>query len=113
MGIGLAQTPAEGPSAKFIFISLGVFAAFLGMMLIASVVDKKGPAWYYCCLISAAIAFPISLWSLPFYVTLRREISRDVEHQMGRVGCEAADLSVGGGNDRQVGGNRAIAGIQG
>jgi len=61
---------------RMIFTGLALFAAFSGMMIVATVADKKGPAWYYCSLIGAAIAFPISLWS---YLSLRRKFIADVQ----------------------------------
>ena len=50
---------------RTIVIGLALFAAFSGVTIIATIADKKGPAWYYACLISAAIAFSLALWSYP------------------------------------------------
>lgn len=60
---------------RMIVIGLVLFAAFSGVMIIATIADKKGPAWYYTCLIGAAIASPIALWS---YLSIRPKFMTDV-----------------------------------
>jgi len=44
--------------------------------------------------------------------SLRREKPGDVQYQMRRVRHECADGTIGGGNNRHVGGDCAISGIQ-
>jgi hypothetical protein len=53
---------------RIIVIALALFAVFSGAIIIATIADKKGPSWYYACLIGAGIAFPIALWS---YLSIR------------------------------------------
>src|SRR5579871_836331 len=58
-----------------VFFSLIFFIIFAGAIIVATTLDKKGPAWYYCCLFAAVITFPISLWS---YLDLKAEFIADV-----------------------------------
>ena len=64
------------------FIGFGLFAFFTAAILTASVLDKRGPAWYYCLLFSFAIAALISLWS---YFEVRPKLRKDVELYEGAL----------------------------
>ncbi len=56
-------------------IGLALFGALWGFMMIAAVLDKKGPTWYVSLLIGFGIALPISLWS---YLSLRPKLVANV-----------------------------------
>lgn len=60
---------------RSLFIGLTIFVVFWAMMVTATVADKRGPAWYYSCLMAIAIALLISLWT---YFELRPKFTADV-----------------------------------
>ena len=64
----------KGLRRRSFFIGLTLFVVLWGMMIIATAADKTGLAWYYSCLMSLAIAVPISLWC---YAELRPKFIAD------------------------------------
>jgi hypothetical protein len=62
----------RGLALRIIFNGLVLFAIFSGLMIAATILGKKGPAWYYALLFAALIAVPISLWS---YLSIRPEFT--------------------------------------
>jgi len=57
-------------------IGLSLFVFFSGVTVTATHTDRRGPAWYYCCLISLAIAVPVALW---LYFDLKPKFLREVD----------------------------------
>ena len=67
---------------RSLFIGFGLFALFAAAIITATILDKRGPAWYYCLLFSLAIAIPISLWS---YFEAKPAFRRDVDLYEGAL----------------------------
>jgi hypothetical protein len=67
---------------RSLFTGLGLFVFFAAAILTATVLDKRGPAWYYCLLFSLAIAVPISLWS---HFQVKPALRRDVDLYEGAL----------------------------
>jgi hypothetical protein len=60
---------------RMLLIGSVFWGGLWGLMMIATLLDKKGPSWYASLLIGLSIALPISLWS---YLSLRPKLFADV-----------------------------------
>jgi hypothetical protein len=60
---------------RTLVLGLALFVIMWGLMVMATMADKKGPTWYWSMLISLGIALPISMWS---YLSLRPKRFADV-----------------------------------
>jgi hypothetical protein len=74
---------------RSLFLGLGLFAFFAVAMTATTFLDKRGPAWYYCLLISLAIAAPISLWS---YFEVKLKVYREVDLYEGALRRDEATV---------------------
>jgi hypothetical protein len=54
---------------------LVLFVGLSGFIMIATILDKKGPSWYVSFVIGLGIAVPVSLWS---YLSLRPKLVANV-----------------------------------
>jgi hypothetical protein len=60
---------------RMLVIGSVLSGALWGLMMIATLLDKKGPTWYASLSIALSIALPISLWS---YLSLRPKVFAEV-----------------------------------
>jgi hypothetical protein len=60
---------------RMLVIGSVLFGALWSLMMIATLLDKKGPTWYASLSIAFSIALPISVWS---YLSLRPKLFADV-----------------------------------
>lgn len=60
---------------RVLVTALVLFVGLSGFIMIATILDKKGPPWYASLVIGLGVAVPISLWS---YLSLRPKLIASV-----------------------------------
>ena len=78
-----------GPK-RITFFALTMFTLFWGVLLLASLKDKRGPAWYQTGLIAAAFVFPLSAWT---YLRNRPELIADLQRHEGALRRNEAQVT--------------------
>lgn len=73
----LRQRRLDKLHRRMLVIGLLQFLVIWGVMLMATIADKKGPTWYWSMLIALGIALPIALWS---YLSLKPKLIADVRN---------------------------------